>query len=182
MVWWACVQGDELPACVAVTPAPYFQNQMYEGHWYEVGKIQTPGGASFQEGCWCDVTDFTSPDPGLADGEVTYTCRKDGPQGKVKSASADLIYKGTPGQFKQQFRFPFAPQLDYSIMYIDENTTMEYDCHTNVLGITNYCIHFMSRHPTMSENTLTSLIDYAESLGLNNQNITYKGTKQEGCW
>lgn len=175
------VTGAREGGCVAVAPAENFVNQMYEGHWYEIGRIQTPGGAVFQKDCWCDTTDFHSETQLVGDGEATYTCRKHGPDGEVQSATADLYHDGVPGKFKQQFRFPMAQKLDYTVVYVDENVAMEYDCGTS-LGVTNYCIHFMARIPHMDPATLATLIDYAEELGLNTQNITYKATQHDGCW
>lgn len=167
--------------CVTVAPAEDFANVMYEGRWYEIGRIQTPGGAAFQKDCWCDTTDFHSEVQLAGDGEATYSCRKHGVDGELQSATADLYFDGVPGKFKQQFRFPLAPKLDYTVIFIDENVAMEYDCGTS-LGITNYCIHIMARTPHMDPATVDNLISYAESLGLNTQNITYKATEQEGCW
>ncbi|XP_063885167.1 apolipoprotein D-like [Scylla paramamosain] len=167
--------------CVTVAPAENFVNAMYEGRWYEIGRIQTPGGAAFQKDCWCDTTDFHSETQLVGDGEATYSCRKHGPDGDLQSATADLLFDGIPGKFKQQFRFPFAPKLDYTVVFVDENVAMEYDCDTS-FGITNYCIHFMARTPHMDSAALDALILYAESLGLNTQNITYRATEQEGCW
>ncbi|KAK7079541.1 hypothetical protein SK128_001777 [Halocaridina rubra] len=170
------------PGCVEVSPASNYVNALYVGRWYEIGRIQTPGGASYQENCWCDTTDFTTEFLTVGDGEVTYSCRQDGPDGALQSATADLLYEGEPGHFKQQFRFPFAPKLDYSIIFIDEDTAMEYDCHTDLQGDTDYCVHFMSRFPSIEENKLLELIEYAEGLGLNNQNVNYTATEHVGCW
>ncbi|KAG0712475.1 Apolipoprotein D [Chionoecetes opilio] len=166
--------------CVDVVPAENFVNSMYEGRWYEIGRIQTPGGAVFQQDCWCDTTDFHSDTPLVGDGRATYSCRKHGPDGKVQSATADLFHDGVPGKFKQQFPYFLAPKLDYTVVYVDEGVAMEYDCGTT-LGLTNYCVHFMARTPYMDNTTLTALMDYAESLGLNPQNIPYKATELEGC-
>ncbi|KAK4315008.1 hypothetical protein Pmani_013749 [Petrolisthes manimaculis] len=175
--------GDrEGPGCVDTDPAQNYMNQYYEGVWYEIGRLQTPGGAFFQAGCHCETTYFTSPSPDVGDGEATYTCRKDGPNGELTSATADLHQDGAAGHFKQQFRYPLSPSLDYTIIYIDQDTAVEYDCGTNRLDVTNYCVHFMSRTPTMDTDKLQQLVLYAESLGLNNQNLNFTATKQEGCW
>ena len=51
------VSGEE---CMHPTPDAGFTNAAYEGTWYEVGKIQTPGGAAFQKDCVCDALKFHS--------------------------------------------------------------------------------------------------------------------------
>ncbi|XP_050713637.1 uncharacterized protein LOC126996820 [Eriocheir sinensis] len=178
----AVTVAAEGPGCLDVLPAENFVNELYEGRWYETGRFQTPGGAAFQKRCYCDTTDFHSEESLLGDGEATYSCRINGTDGELQAATADLYYDGAPGKFQQKFQFPLATKLDYRVMYIDENVAMEYDCHTTALGVTNYCVHFMARTPTMDEGTLAALIEYTNQLGLNNQNIEYKATKQEGCW
>ncbi|XP_064118922.1 uncharacterized protein LOC135223931 [Macrobrachium nipponense] len=144
-------------------------------------KFQTPGGAAFQKDCWCDDLNFQTDNPEFGNGNVTYSCRKYGPDGNIQSATANLIHDGVPGHFKQQFPFPFAPKLDYNIIAIDEDTAIEYDCYS-IFGVTNYCIHFLSRMPSIDGSKLFQMIEFAEDLGLNNQNLTYTATKQEGCW
>jgi len=170
------------PGCVDVAPAANFYNELYSGHWYEMGKIQTAGGAFFQKHCWCDGLDFVTEFENYGDGEVTYACRIDGPDGEDSKATADLFYEGTPGSFKQKFRYPFSRRLDYTVVYIDEDTAVEYDCDAKESGTTSYCVHIMSRVPHIEEDKLQQMIDLAESLGLNNQNVSYASTKQDGCW
>ncbi|XP_068248586.1 uncharacterized protein [Palaemon carinicauda] len=168
------------PGCVPVDPAWNYKNSLYAGHWHEVGRFQTAGGDAFQKDCWCDQLDFVTDYPDVGDGNVTYSCRKNGPHGELQEATADLFYDGVPGHFKQRFQFPLAPKLDYTIIFIDEDTAIEYDC-TSTFGITNYCIHFMARDTFIEEVKLFDMIAFAENLGLNNQNLTYKATRQEGC-
>ncbi|CAL4104896.1 unnamed protein product, partial [Meganyctiphanes norvegica] len=179
----SALAGD-LP-CVPVTPDETFTNDLFQGRWYEVGRIQTPGGGAYQEGCMCDTTDVAVEPENfpLGDAKATYSCNKNAVDGEVQSVTANLFYDGTPGGFQQQFPFPFAPKLAYNLLLIDEDIAMEYDCHKYELtGNTEYCVHFMSRTPSIDDKRLMDLIDFAESLGLNNQNITYKATEQEGCW
>lgn len=58
---------------------------------------------------------------------------------------------------------------------------MEYDCGT-FLGIANYCIHILSRTPTMDPAKFHSLVNQAVGMGLNTQNLELEVTKQAGCW
>ncbi len=71
-------------------------------------------------------------------------------------------------------------QVNYTVIAISEDYAVEYDCGTS-LGITNYCIHVMSRQRTLDESIVDELFQYAESLGLNPQGLPVKMTKQEGC-
>jgi hypothetical protein len=44
-----------------------------------------------------------------------------------------------------------------------------------------YCIHILSRTPTMDPQVEQQLLAYAARLGLNDQQIAYKSTLQDGC-
>ena len=62
--------------CSFPAPAANFQYKGYEGKWYEIGKIQTKGGAFFEKDCVCtelnvSIQDYTSGD-GLADNDCRY--------------------------------------------------------------------------------------------------------------
>ncbi|XP_043211848.1 uncharacterized protein LOC122376183 [Amphibalanus amphitrite] len=168
--------------CIKPQPDPTFTNAAYEGTWYEVGKIQTPGGAAFQKDCVCDALVFHSDEPVQGDGEVTYACRYKTVDGIFTNMTADLIYDGTPGNFNQKFRFPFAPLTDYNLVLLDEDAAIEYDCSPHADGTIDYCIHFISRTPSLSEDRLQALIDLALGMGLNTQDLAYKANIQDGCW
>lgn len=71
--------------------------------------------------------------------------------------------------------------VNYTIIAIGEDYSVEYDCGTSSLGITNYCIHVLSRTPTMEQSKFDSLIEYAEGLGLNPDHLEVKMTLQDGC-
>ena len=71
--------------------------------------------------------------------------------------------------------------VNYTVISIDDEYSIEYDCTTSSAGITNYCIHIMSRTPTMDEDLFQQLVSYSESLGLNPEQLPVIMTKQEGC-
>ena len=63
-----------------------------------------------------------------------------------------------PGRFKESF-FPLAPSVDYTVLFLGnftnsqgevEEFSVEYDCGDTFLTGYNYCVHFLSRKPTMS--------------------------------
>ncbi len=80
-------------------------------------------------------------------------CRDKLPTGKLVSAVGNLYNEGPAGHFQEQF-FPLAPSVDYTIAFMGnldgEEYSVEYDCGTTFLTGTNYCVHFLTRKPTMS--------------------------------
>ena len=63
-----------------------------------------------------------------------------------------------------------------------EEYSVEYDCGTTFLTGTNYCVHFLARKPTMSQNLLNYLVGEVNKLNLNAENLPLQMTKHEGCW
>merc|ERR1711884_984004 len=118
--------------CQHPPPAPNYKNSLYEGRWYEMGRIQTPGGAAFQEGNVCTIVTYAPNDPDVGGGDIGYSSKKETPEGRFVNA--------------------------------------------------DYCIHIISRQPTLSQEKVDELIAFSEGLGLNTENIDYKISPQEGCW
>lgn len=73
-------------------------------------------------------------------------------------------------------------QADYTIVYLTDTVAVEYDCSSFLGLFTNYCIHILSRTPNISTEDEAAAISYAESLGLNTQNLPFHKTLQAGCW
>ncbi len=96
-------------------------------------------------------------------------CRNKTPSGKITSALADLKDENPSGHFKESFA-ALAPSVDYTIILMGERNgeeySVEYDCSSNLFG-TNYCVHFLSRASTMSEDLLNYLIGEVNALDLN---------------
>ena len=44
------------------------------------------------------------------------------------------------------------------------DSAIEYDCNTSILGVTDYCVHFMSRTPTLTEEKLQEMKEFAGEL------------------
>ena len=116
--------------------------------------------------------------------KVNNICHQKTPDGKQTSAIATLKPEGAEGHFVESFS-AFAPGVDYTIIelgeYNGEHYSVEYDCSSNLLG-TNYCVHFMAREPTMSDELLQELLSRVNALKLNSQNLPLQMTLQEGCW
>ena len=59
-----------------------------------------------------------------------------------------------------EFIFINSYSLLYRVIHIDDDSAVEYDCTENFLTY-DYCIHIMSRTPTMSEEKLQQLLTFA---------------------
>jgi len=169
--------------CRVPPPVANFDLEAYKGVWYEIGKIQTAGGAIFESSCVCTFINVTDPTSKDDEAEAINVCRKDTPSGQKLVASGHLTDQNPPGRFKESF-FPFVPAVSYTIIFMDpkgEQYSVEYDCG-ETLGLVNYCVHILSRKPTMDADLLKSLVQQSLALGLNTQNLPFKATKQDGCW
>eukprot|EP00105_Crassostrea_gigas_P012469 XP_011428465.1 PREDICTED: apolipoprotein D [Crassostrea gigas] len=169
-------------SCKAPPVAAGFRNDRYNGLWYEVSKAQTAGGAYFEKDCVCTTIDI-QPVTSATNGDSTAInrCRKLAPSGDFMNATGTLSSESPAGHWKEGF-FPGAPKADYTIVYLTDTVAVEYDCSSFLGLFTNYCIHILSRTPTISTEDEAAAISYAESLGLNTQNLPFHKTLQAGCW
>ena len=156
--------------CHYPSPAAGFTKEAYSGLWYEIAKFQTAGGAIFEGDCVCtELNVFTEK----TTYKVDNICRQKTPDGKQTNAVATLKPTDTEGHFLESFS-SFAPSVNYTIIelgeYNGEHYSVEYDCSSNFTG-TNYCVHFMSREPTMSDELLQILISRVNKLELNSFNL-----------
>ena len=78
-----------------------------------------------------------------------------------------------PGHFSQTLNFGGfeGPAVDYNVVWLDEDTAIEsvfyldfciviisnrrYDCNEHIFGVIDYCVHFMSRTPTIQPAKVT---------------------------
>ncbi|RUS88671.1 hypothetical protein EGW08_003566, partial [Elysia chlorotica] len=144
--------------CMFPGPAKTFNVTSYYGLWYEAGKIQTAGGAAFEKDCVC-TTIQVEPKKSGKPGDCTAlnSCRKLTPGGKYLNATGQLTEMSPPGKWKEGF-FVIAPKVDYTVIYLDEDFAVEYDC-SDFLGLdTNYCIHIMARVPNPDPAKVTDLL------------------------
>eukprot|EP01147_Barroeca_monosierra_P008545 gene8545-992_t len=185
--------------------APGFSLEKYSGLWYEIGKIQTAGGAFFEKDCVC--TQLRVYPASERDGYAANICRDKTITGKLIVANGTLTNtnNSNPARFQEQF-FPNVPGVAYNVIHLDDNYSVEYDCGQEV-GITNntetlsnttcmypltailssalcsqYCFHVLSRKPTAPQADIEKLLKLAIQYDLNPKNISYKETKQNGCW
>merc|ERR1712156_568133 len=138
------------------------------------------GGSIFQIGTVCTEANFI-PYGEVGDGDIGYSSRRDTPDGEYVNATGTLRELEAPGHFEQTLEF-FGfegPPTDYNVIYIDEDSAIEYDCTQQIFGIVDYCVHFMSRTPTMSAEKLAQLQGIVLDLGLNPHNLEYnEGVKK----
>lgn len=167
--------------CSFPVPAKGFTNEKYEGRWYEIGKIQTKGGAFFERNCVCTQIGIEITNAETGDGIADNDCRYKTVDGRWTNVTGTLYGEdpSNPGRWLESIGS--GSPVNYTVIALDENYSVEYDCGTSSMGITNYCIHIMSRTPTMEEDTFQHLVELAESMGLNPQELPVTITKQDGC-
>ena len=121
------------------------------------------------------ITDSTTGD-GLADND----CRYKEVDGKWTNVTGYLSNENleVPGNWLETING--GSPVNYTVISIGDDYSVEYDCGTSY-GVTNYCVHVMSRTPTMDPTLFNKLIAEAEAMGLNPQELEVTMTKQEGC-
>ncbi|TRY75011.1 hypothetical protein TCAL_12491 [Tigriopus californicus] len=148
---WPLVFGAE---CRHPPPSPDFTNEGYAGRWYEIGKIQTLGGSLFQLGSVCTIATYSPYDPMSGGGDIGYSSSFQEPNGTFVNATGFLVEQEAPGHFVQTLEFfgVEGPSVDYNVIWLDEDSAIEYDCNPNV------------------------------GMDLNPNDIEYKAGSHEGCW
>jgi apolipoprotein D and lipocalin family protein len=169
--------------CPVPPPAANYQNTTYLGTWYEIGRIQTAGGAIFQQSCVCTELLVNTPSPNTTgvDLSVTNSCRDKTPQGNFINATGALVNERQPGWYEEEF-IPGLATVNYTIIAIGDSYSVEFDCG-ELFGLVNYCVHILSRTPTMDPELLSRLISFANTtLDLNIYNLPFNATNQSSCW
>lgn len=166
--------------CLEAPPSPNYTPKLYGGFWYEVAKIQTAGGAFFERNCVCTVINISYTD---AEGNALayQSCRQKTASGPVTLVVGNLTANPQrPGNFIESMALT-GQSVNYTIVQIsdqDPQYAVEYDCGDSPFGV-NYCLHFMSRTPTMDPATLDMLVQ--KTAAYNTLNLPLKMTQQQGC-
>ena len=63
------------------------------------------------------------------------------------------------------------------MIHLDDQYAVTYDCNS-VVGVTNYCIHVLSKNPHADLQTINRLAKIALDLGLNKNNLSIEITNQ----
>ncbi|XP_077982475.1 uncharacterized protein LOC144437417 [Glandiceps talaboti] len=171
--------------CQFPPPAENFKYEDYQGVWYEIGKIQTFGGAVWQKNCVCTFIEvYPSRTQTPEDAAVTNGCRNTTPDGRHTNITGYLEYFGIDGNWKISYpELDPDNKVDYNVIIIGDDYAVEYDCGAaSVRDGENYCIHIMSRTPTQDPALTEELIQKSIDMGLNPRNIPYEPTNHDGCW
>ena len=67
------------------------------------------------------------------------------------------------------------------VLILDDDIGATYDCGVS-FGLADYCVHFISRTPSLDADKLAAMQKYATDLGLNYNDRPYDEIMQEGCW
>ena len=179
LVLFLAADGVFAGSCKKPTPSQNFTRDNYSGTWFEIAKFQTAGGAYFEKDCVC--TQLSVRNEGAGGYFADNICRFQTPSGKLTKVTETLSNENPAGRFQASV-YPLAPSVDYNILFLGERDgeeySVEYDCGSNFLTGTNYCVHFLSRKPTMSDKLLNYLIDEVNKLELNAENLPLEMTKQ----
>ena len=169
-------------SCRRPPPGKNFTNKKYEGTWFEIGKIQTFGGAFFERNCVCTQLTYNELDAKTGNSEIVNACREKEVNGPWTNVTASLFNEQLqqPGSWQERVEGYNTGSANYTIIEISDDYAVEYDC-TEEVGITNYCIHVLSRSRSMDQQTFNQLISNAEALDLNPSNLEVKMTTQRGC-
>ena len=113
---------------------------------------------------------------------VSNICNRNSPTGPLVVFNETLTTNiGPPdGHYNASF-MPGVPTASYNIILMETNVySVEYDC-THEFGVTNYCVHILSRTTTLNSTVVTQILQYVQQLDLNTAKLDYVQTKQEQC-
>lgn len=150
-----------------------------------MAKVQTFGGSIFEHNCVCTFVHpfINGTEPTNDNMRVDQGCHEKTVDGSLTLVHAKLIPVNNTlvdGRFIEEI---FVDKAHYTIVYLDDDSAIEYDCEVALDGLlTNYCIHILSRQPTMDDTKLQNLLDFAQQkLQLNPLAINVHMTLQTGC-
>lgn len=142
----------------------------YIGKWYEIASFPQ----SFQKGCNCTTAEYFLTDKDYI--RVLNSCRKDSPEGKLKTAEGKaFIVEGTNNsKLKVQFFWPF--KGDYWIIDLADDYSYAVVGHPN-----RQYLWILSRTPKMDSSIFNEITSRIEANGfdvskllITNQSCTEK--------
>jgi apolipoprotein D and lipocalin family protein len=129
--------ADEKPPLATVSEVDLAR---YMGTWYEIAAFPQ----RFQKGCHCTTALYEMTDQGYV--RVINSCRKDGPQGKLKTAKGKAFIVAGSGNAKLRVQFFWPFRGDYWIIDLAE------DYSYAVVGAPNRdYLWILARTPVMDE-------------------------------
>jgi len=149
---------------------PQIDLDRYAGDWFEVARLDH----WFQKGCVNSTATYIIRDDG--DVDVINRCKIDSAGGKTKEAKgrAWVVDQTNNSKLKVQFplrgiKLPFLAG-DYWIIELDEDYQ-----YVMVGEETREYLWILSRNKKLPEDTLTSLVDKARSVGFPVDKLVYQG-------
>lgn len=144
----------------------YVDLDKYLGKWYEIAAFPQ----SFQKGCNCSTAEYFKTDKGYI--RVLNSCRKDSPDGEVKTAEgkAFVVDTKTNAKLKVQFFWPF--KGDYWIIDLADDYSYAVVGHPN-----REYLWILARTPSLDKNVLDSILSRIKSKQFDINKLNY--TKQE---
>jgi len=126
----------------------------YIGKWYEIASFPQ----SFQKGCNCTTAEYSLTDDNYI--RVINSCRKDSPDGKLKTANgkAFIVDGSNNSKLKVQFFWPF--KGDYWIIDLDNDYNYAVVGHPS-----RKYLWILSRTPQMDDVLYDSIVKRAEAKG-----------------
>ena len=100
------------------------------------------------------------------------------------SLKSEITNMGKDGQWVSTFDLNKGTHVNYTIIEHGNDTdtgeeySVEYDCGSQPIAGTNYCIHILARSPTMTDALRERLIKNAEALGINTKQLPFVFTNQ----
>jgi apolipoprotein D and lipocalin family protein len=170
--------------CPQPPGASNYTNPLFNRLWYEIGKIQTIGGAIFESQCHCTTIDvaFDDANSKISNATVANGCNYFSASGPKEVAVSQIYPTDSIGNFKEVFVDPAEPGTAfYNIVFLSETAAVEYDCEASFGGLINYCFHVLSLTPTMSEAEANALLELVDEYDLNPHNLNFTYTDQKGC-
>jgi lipocalin len=113
---------------------------------------------------------------------VSNLCNKKTPDGNLIVANGTLTSSQQPanGRYNETIG-PTHASVAYNIIALKtDEYSVEYDCGQE-FGFTNYCVHILSRQPTLNATTVNNLLKLAELYDLNPAKLDFVLTKQLNC-
>lgn len=126
-----------------------------------------------------DITP-TKEDPTVV--HVANICNRDSPDGPLVIANQTLTSSSKPsnGRYNASY-LPGVPPVAYNVILLQtDEYTVEYDC-IREFGVTNYCVHVLSRKTTLDTSIVNNILKLVETLDLNTAKLDYVQTKQQNC-
>jgi apolipoprotein D and lipocalin family protein len=143
--------GTDYPALDVV---PHVDLDKYLGKWYEIASFPQ----SFQKGCNCTSAEYFKTDGDYI--RVLNSCRKDSPEGELKTADGKAFVADTTTNAKLRVQFFWPFKGDYWIILLTDDYSYAVVGHPN-----RAYLWILSRTKVMDENLYNSILEKIKAKG-----------------